>query len=94
MYGNDGMKNTYLVWCPDLGEIETHAGEYKNWEPEDAARAWALGQAIKNKKYGDHWEDLQNVVVKDLKTKTLTYWTVRPDWQPVYYISQNAQRHE
>lgn len=88
------IKNTYLVWCPALGEIETDDYEYKNWEPEDAVRAWALGQAIKNKKYGDHWEDLQNVVVKDLKTQTLTYWTVRPDWKPVYYISQNAQRHE
>ncbi len=88
------IKNTYLVWCPALGEIETDGYEYKSWEPEDAVRAWALDEVIKNKNSDEYLEDLQNVIVKDLKTKTRTYWTVQPDWQPVYYISQNAQQHE
>ena len=82
------IKNTYLVWCPASGEIEADGYEYKSWEPEDAVRAWALDEVIKNKNSDEYLEDLQNVVVKDLKTKTLTYWTVQPDWQPVYYISQ------
>lgn len=77
--------NTYLVWCPDLGEDESEGRAFDADDSEDAAIQWAVWKDEDSGENAIANGGNCRLMVRNLEVRALYAMRTYGEWVPFYY---------